>query len=69
MQKAFITHNPYKVITTIEVNGESPQSDSKLIQFLYKNFNLWVNQIPTLLGDEYNDDVFDITFKGIEQDY
>ncbi len=69
MQKAFITHNPYKVITTIEVNGEFPQSDSKLIQYLHKSFNLWVNQIPSLLGDEYNDDEFEITFKGIERDY
>ena len=28
-----------------------------------------VNQIPSLLGDEYNDDEFEITFKGIERDY
>ena len=62
MQKAFITNNPYKVITTIEVNGEFPQSDSKLNQYLHKSFNLWVNQIPSLLGDEYNDDEFEITF-------
>lgn len=69
MQKVFITHNPYKVISTVKVNGEDLKNDSTLIQFLDKRFQLWVDQIPTLLANEYNDDAFEITFHGTEPDY
>ena len=69
MQKVFITHNPYKVISTVKVNGEDLKNDSTLIQFLDKRFQLWVDQIPSLLANEYNDDTFEITFHGTEPDY
>lgn len=69
MQKVFLTHNPYKVISTVKVNGEDLKNDSTLIQFLDKRFQLWVDQIPSLLVNEYNDDTFEITFHGTEPDY
>ena len=51
MQKVLLTHNPYKVISTIEINGEKPKRDSTLIQYLDKRFQLWVDKLPELLED------------------
>lgn len=50
MQKVLLTHNPYKVISTIEINGEAPRKDSTLIQYLDKRFQLWVDQDPGTSG-------------------
>ena len=69
MQNVTIMHNPYKLTSAIKVNGEEPKKDSKLIQFLNQRFQLWVDKIPSLLADEYNDDEFVITFYGTELDY
>lgn len=69
MQNVTIMHNPYKLTSVIKVNGEEPKKDSKLIQFLNQRFQLWVDKIPSLLADEYNDDEFVITFYGTELDY
>lgn len=69
MQKVFIEHNPYKVKSKVEVNGEALKTDSALFKFLNKRFQLWVDQIPSCLADEYNDDTFEITFHGTEPDY
>lgn len=69
MTNAEITYNPYKVEAKILVDGEEPKRNSKLIQFLNKRFQLWVDQIPSLLSTEYNDDEFNLTFFGTELDY
>lgn len=69
MQNVTIKHNPYKLTTVIQVNGEEPQKDSQLIQYLDQQFQLWVDKIPGVLVDEYNDDEFIITFFGTELDY
>lgn len=69
MQNVTIMHNPYKLISVIQVNGEEPKKDSKLIQFLDQQFQFWVDKIPMLLADEYNDDEFAITFFGTELDF
>jgi GTPase Era involved in 16S rRNA processing len=64
-----ITYNPYKIKAKILVDGEEPKQNSRLSQFLNKRFQLWVDQIPYLLSNEYNDDEFDLTFLGTELDY
>lgn len=69
MQNITIMHNPYKLISVIQVNGEEIKKDSKLIQFLDQQFQLWVDKIPMLLAAECNDDEFVITFFGTELDY
>lgn len=69
MQNVTIIHNPYKLTSVIQVNGEEPKEDSKLIQYLNQQFQLWVDKIPKLLACEYNDDEFVITFFGTELDY
>lgn len=69
MTNVEITYNPYKVKAKILVDGEGPKQNSRLVQFLNKRFQLWVDQIPYLLSNEYNDDEFDLTFLGTELDY
>lgn len=69
MQSVFLTHNPYKVLSSIQVNGEAPKKDSKLIQYLNQRFQLWVDKLPALLAEEYNDDEFEVTFHGTDLDY
>lgn len=69
MLEVIIKYNPYKVISNITVNGEEPKQNSKLNQFLNQRFQLWVDQVPSLLAEEYNDDEFDLTFFGTELDY
>ena len=69
MLDVVIKYNPYKVISTITVDGETPKANSKIKQFLNQRFQMWVDQIPALLAEEYNDDEFDLTFYGTELDY
>lgn len=69
MLDVIIKYNPYKVMSTITVNGEVPKHNSKLKQFLNQRFQMWVDKIPTLLSEEYNDDEFKLTFYGTELDY
>ena len=69
MLDVVIKHNPYKVISEITVNGESPKINSKIKQYLNRRFQIWVDQIPSLLSEEYNDDEMNVTFYGTELDY
>jgi len=69
MQKVKIAHNPYKLESTIKVNGEDLKQNSKLTQYLNQRFQLWVDEIPMLLADECNDSEFELTFHGTELDY
>lgn len=69
MKQVEIAYNPYRVQTKMSVNGGEPKSGSKIIQYLDKRFQLWVEQIPSLLEEEYNDDEFELTFCGTELDY
>lgn len=69
MTNVMITYNPYKVKTCILVNGEEPKQNSTLVHFLNQRFQLWVDQIPSLLATEYNDDEFELSFHGTELDY
>ena len=69
MKKVNLMHNPYKLCSDIIVNGERPKQDSMLLQYMSQRFQLWVDKIPELLAEEYNDDTFEISFKGTELDY
>lgn len=69
MKDVVIKYNPYKVSSTITVSGEEPRQNSQLKQFLDQRLQMWVDKIPRLLADEYNDDKFTITFYGTELDY
>ncbi len=71
MTNVEITYNPYTVETKIIVDGEEPKSNSQFKQYLNKKerLQMWVDKIPTLLSNEYNDDEFKLTFHGTELDY
>ncbi|WP_261806255.1 dynamin family protein [Lapidilactobacillus luobeiensis] len=69
MHKVKLTHNPYRVKTTISSNGNELAVDSKMKNFLNRRFQLWVDQIPELLVGEYNDFDFELDFYGTELDY
>ena len=69
MTNVEITYNPYTVKTKIIVNGEEPKHNSQLKQYLTERLQMWVDKIPSLLSNEYNDDKFILTFHGTELDY
>ena len=56
MSNVVIKYNPYKVISTITMNGETPKANCMIKQFLNQRFQMWVDRIPALLTEEYNDD-------------
>lgn len=53
MLDVVIKYNPYKVVSTLTVNGEEPKTNSKVKHFLNQRFQMWVDQIPALLAEEY----------------
>ncbi len=69
VKKVFIKHNPYKVETKITVDGEKPSPDCPVTPHLNERFQMWVDQLPGLLAEEYNVDRFELTFQGTELDY
>lgn len=69
MQTVELSHNPYKLVTTIVVDGEPVRPRSQFEQYLSERFQIWVDKLPYLLRDEYNDDEFTVIFCGTELDY
>lgn len=71
MKSVFIKYNPYKIETEIKVDGKKPAMNSKLLEKSASGNRLqeWVEELPSILIDEYNDNIFDVKFHGILQDY
>lgn len=71
MKKIFIKYNPYKLETEITIEGKAPAQNSPLTEKAAQGKRLqeWIEELPEILKNEYNDDSFDITFHGILQDY
>ena len=71
MKKVFIKYNPYKLETEITVNGKEPAENSRLRDYTFPGTRLqeWVEGLPQILVDEFNDNDFDITFHGTMMDY
>ena len=69
MKNVKISHNPYIVTSEIIVDGVPTASNGRFGQYLNERFQLWVDKIPEMLVDEYNDDEFNINFHGTEIDY
>lgn len=71
MKKIFIKYNPYKLETEIKVDGKKLAQNSKLGEKSAKGSRLqeWVEELPHILIDEYNDTEFDVTFHGTMLDY
>ena len=71
MKKVFIKYNPYMIETTITVDGKRLADNSTLGERSANGSRLqeWVEDLPRLLIDEYNDNDFDILFHGTLLDY
>lgn len=71
MKKVFIKYNPYKLETEITVDGKELAQNSVIRERSEPGNRLqeWVEIMPKLLVDEYNDTEFDILFHGTALDY
>lgn len=71
MKKVFIKYNPYNLETEVMVDGKKLAMNSKLGEKIVPGSRLqeWVEELPSILIDEYNDTDFNITFHGTLLDY
>ncbi|MBI9013197.1 MAG: hypothetical protein JEZ08_13270 [Clostridiales bacterium] len=69
MTKVFIAYNPFKVQTTIIINDEAISSTSRLFRYRKTPMQDWVEVIVKDIVDHCNDDVIEITFKGLKFNY
>lgn len=71
MKKVAIKYNPYKLETSLTVDGKSLAQNSKVGERIAPGTRLqeWVEDLPQILVDEYNDNEFDIEFTGTLLDY
>jgi len=71
MKKVFIKYNPYKLEAEIKVDGKKLAQNSKLGEKTADGSRLqeWVEELPQLLINEYNDIDFEVTFHGTLLDY
>lgn len=66
----YIEHNPFKVETIFEVNGNPPDNIPFLEQCKSRRLQLWIEQLFPSLYNLFNGAThFDVTFKGIESDF
>lgn len=71
MKKVFIKYNPYNLETEVMVEDKKLAQNSKLGEKITPGSRLqeWVEELPHILIDEYNDTDFDITFHGTLLDF
>ena len=71
MKKIFITSNPYTLETELTVEGNKLAQNSKIGESILPGARLqeWVEELPRLLIDEYNDTDFNIVFHGTLLDF
>lgn len=71
MKKVFIKYNPYNLETELTVDEKKPAQNSQIGERSLSGSRLqeWVEDLPKILIDEYNDNDFDITFHGTLPDF
>lgn len=70
MKKVFIKYNPYKLETEFTVDGKRTAQNSQIGERLPDSrLQEWVEDLPKLLVDEYNDTDFEVEFYGTLLDY
>ena len=71
MKSVFIKYNPYKIETEITVEGKKLADNSTLGERIVPGCRLqeWVEDLPQILIDEYNDRDFEIMFHGTLLDF
>lgn len=71
MKKVFIKYNPYKLETELTVDGKKLAQNSKIGERISSGSRLqeWIEDLPRILIDEYNDADFDVVFHGTLLDF
>ncbi len=71
MKKVFIKYNPYNLETELTVDGKKLAQNSQIGERILPGSRLqeWVEDLPKILIDEYNDTDFDIVFHGTLLDF
>lgn len=71
MKKVFIKYNPYKLETEITVDGKKLAQNSQIGERILPGSRLqeWVEDLPKILIDEYNDNDFEVDFHGTLLDF
>lgn len=71
MKKIYLKYNPYTLVTELTVEGMQPADNSRIsVQNLQgRRLQEWVEDLPEILVDEYNDTDFEITFHGTLLDF
>lgn len=68
MKEMLIKYNPYRLETTILVDGDAPQQKSKL-NFADRRLQEWIEELPEIIFEEYRTRQFKIIFHGTVLDY
>ena len=70
MAQIYVKYNPYKLETSISVNGKEIPKDSSLYKVVRgKRMQEWIGKFPQMLVDELNTVDFDIEFYGMALDW
>lgn len=71
MKKVFIKYNPYNLETEITVDGKKLAQNSQIGERILPGSRLqeWVEDLPRILIDEYNDTDFEVVFHGTLLDF
>lgn len=71
MKKVFIKYNPYNLETELTVDGKKLAQNSQIGERILPGSRLqeWVEDLPRILIDEYNDTDFDVVFHGTILDF
>lgn len=68
MKEMLIKYNPYRLETTILVDGDAPQQKSKL-NFADRRLQEWIEELPEIVFEEYRTREFKIIFHGTILDF
>lgn len=71
MKKVFIKYNPYKLETELTVDGKKLAQNSLIGERILPGSRLqeWIEDLPGILIDEYNDTDFEVVFHGTLLDF
>ena len=70
MVQVYVVYNPYRLATSIEINGNPIEVDSPLYKYVRnRRLQEWVGDFPDKLKETANSLEFDITFYGMDVDW
>ena len=68
MREIFIKYNPYRLETSITIDGAAPKQNSRL-NFGDRRLQEWIEELPEILFEECSSRDFKMTFHGTILDY